>query len=61
MTTKTSAVPKPPAGLRKAGRALWTAVLTDFELTEHESVVLREACRIADSLDGCRRSSSRRG
>ncbi|MCW2763617.1 MAG: hypothetical protein JWR85_3818 [Marmoricola sp.] len=43
--------PSPPTGLRKAGRTLWTAVLTDYELTEHESVVLREACRTADSLD----------
>lgn len=43
--------PRPPAGLRKSGRALWSAVLDDFELTEHETVVLREACRTADSLD----------
>jgi hypothetical protein len=26
-------------------------VLTDFELDQHESVVLREACRTADALD----------
>lgn len=43
---------KPPTGLRRSGRALWRAVLADFELTEHETVVLREACRTADSLDG---------
>ena len=43
--------PKPPAGLRKSGRQLWTAVLTDFELTQHETVMLREACRTADALD----------
>jgi hypothetical protein len=30
---------------------LWKAVLTDFVLTEHETVVLREACRTADSID----------
>lgn len=50
-TTRPPGVPSPPAGLRKAGRTLWTAVMTDFELAEHESVVLREACRTADSLD----------
>lgn len=43
--------PRPPKGLRASGRALWKAVLDDFELTEHETVVLREACRTADSLD----------
>lgn len=45
------AVPRPPKGPRTSGRALWKAVLTDFVLAEHESVVLREACRTADSID----------
>jgi hypothetical protein len=31
---------------------LWRAVLRDYELDEHEVVILREACRTADSLDG---------
>ena len=44
-------VARAPAGLRASGRALWKAVLTDFELTEHEETVLREACRTADALD----------
>ncbi|MFW6776262.1 hypothetical protein ACOACO_18420 [Nocardioides sp. CPCC 205120] len=43
--------PRPPRGLRASGRELWKAVVTDFELTEHESTVLREACRTADSID----------
>lgn len=43
--------PKPPAGLRTSGRALWRAVLADYELDEHELVLLREVCRTADSLD----------
>lgn len=43
--------PKPPSGLRTSGRALWRAVLTDYDLDEHETVLLREACRTADSLD----------
>lgn len=42
---------KPPAGLRASGRELWRAVLKDFELTQHETVMLREACRTADALD----------
>lgn len=43
--------PKPPAGLRRSGRALWRAVLRDYELDEHEQTILRESCRTADSLD----------
>lgn len=44
--------PKPPRGLGTSGRALWRAVMTDYELTEHEATILREACRTADALDG---------
>ncbi|WP_270888623.1 terminase [Pedococcus sp. 5OH_020] len=45
-------IPRPPAGLRGSGRALWRAVLNHYELDEHETTILREACRTADSLDG---------
>jgi hypothetical protein len=45
-------VPKAPSGLKTSGRALWRAVLTDFVLDEHETTILREACRTADLLDG---------
>ncbi|HXH78172.1 hypothetical protein [Nocardioides sp.] len=51
MASNGPSAPKPPKGLGQSGRALWAAVLGDFELTEHETVVLREACRTADSLD----------
>lgn len=43
--------PAPPQELGKTGRALWQAVLADYELTEPEQVLLREACRTADSID----------
>lgn len=43
--------PSPPAGLKASGRALWRAVLADYELDEHETTILKEACRTADSLD----------
>ena len=43
--------PSAPSGLRRSGRALWRAVMSDFELDEHETTILREACRTADSLD----------
>lgn len=42
---------KPPSGLRKSGRALWRAVVADFDLDEHELQQLREACRTTDLLD----------
>lgn len=44
-------IPRPPAGLSKTGRALWRAVLTDFELDDHESAILTQACRLADLCD----------
>lgn len=40
-----------PEGLRESGRALWHALMADYDLGEHETTVLREACRTADSLD----------
>lgn len=43
--------PKPPTGLRRSGRALWRSVMRDYELDEHETTILREACRTLDSLD----------
>lgn len=43
--------PSPPAGLRRSGRALWRAVMAAYELDEHETTLLREACRTSDSLD----------
>ena len=42
---------KPPTGLKKSGRALWRAVLADFELAEHELQLLGTACRTADLCD----------
>jgi len=44
-------VPRPPAGLRKSGRDLWRAVQNDFELDEHESATLTQACRLTDLCD----------
>lgn len=48
-------VPRPPTGLKKSGRALWTAVLTEYELDEHESATLTQACRITDHCDALQR------
>ncbi len=41
-------LPAPPKGTRAAGRRLWRAVLTDYELAEHELTLLRQAVHVAD-------------
>jgi hypothetical protein len=42
--------PAPP-GLQLGGRAFWRAIVTEFELVDHELVILKEACRTIDLLD----------
>jgi hypothetical protein len=44
-------IPRAPDGAGAAGKRLWKAVLTDFELAEHEQVLLRQAVRVADLCD----------
>lgn len=46
-----SETPKPPTGTRAPGRRLWVSVLRDYELDEHETVLLVEAVRTVDLLD----------
>jgi hypothetical protein len=41
-------IPKPPEGLGAGGRRLWRAVLRDYELAEHEMLLLREAAFTSD-------------
>ncbi|ORV07918.1 P27 family phage terminase small subunit [Mycobacterium celatum] len=40
-----------PRGLRAAGKRLWRSVTRDFDLDDHEAMLLREACRTVDQLD----------
>ena len=47
-----TAIPRAPASSGAAGRRLWRAVLADFELAEHEQVLLRQACPVADVCEG---------
>jgi hypothetical protein len=42
-------LPRVPAGAGEAGRRLWRTVLGEFELAEHELVLLRQAVRVADT------------
>lgn len=44
-------IPTPPPGTKAAGRRLWRSVLADYELDEHETVLLRQAVRVADLCD----------
>jgi hypothetical protein len=47
----TDTAPKPPHDLQRSGRALWRAVLADFDLDEHERQLLHETCRTRDLCD----------
>jgi len=41
-------IPSAPRGAKTAGRRLWAAVLAEFDLAEHELVLLRQAVAVAD-------------
>lgn len=43
--------PKAPAGAGPAGAKLWREVLDEYELEQHELLLLREAVRTVDTLD----------
>lgn len=43
--------PRPPRGLKTAGKRLWIDVQGKYELEEHESALLLEMCRTADRLE----------
>ncbi|MER7459217.1 hypothetical protein [Micromonospora sp. NPDC126480] len=43
--------PAAPRGLGTAGRRLWKAVVEEFDLTEQELALLRQAARTADLCD----------
>lgn len=42
------AVPRPPKGLRAAGRRFWRSTTATFELEDHHQRLLEEACRTLD-------------
>lgn len=48
----TATPPRPPTGLRPAGRRLWKAVTSSYELEVHELEVLAMACQQADVVEG---------
>ncbi|MGY1633059.1 hypothetical protein ACI784_15260 [Geodermatophilus sp. SYSU D01186] len=43
--------PKTPPGTGPAGAKLWRTVLAEYELEEHELLLLREMVRTVDTLD----------
>ncbi len=47
----TRKAPNPPRGTGEAGAALWRAATAEFELDQHELLLLRECVRTADLLD----------
>lgn len=50
-----------PPGLSAAGKRLWLAVLSVYELDEHERGLLLVMCRTADRLDELDREVRREG
>lgn len=56
-----SKVPKPPAGTRSSGRRLWSSILEEYELEEHEVVLLKEMVRCVDLLDELAKIAQRDG
>ena len=50
-TPKRPKAPATPPGLASAGRRLWTSILEEFDLEEHERLLLLQACRCVDHLD----------
>jgi hypothetical protein len=42
--------PRPPQSLDQAGRSLWRAVTGTYDLAPHEAELLRQACRVVDTL-----------
>ncbi len=47
----TARKPSPPRVLARRGRALWRALHADLEFDAHESEIVLEACRTADTID----------
>lgn len=43
--------PKPPRGTKAGGKRLWSSIVADYELEEHELALLREMVRTVDMLD----------
>ena len=44
-------IPRAPQGAGAAGKRLWRSVTSEFDLAEHEQVLLRQAVRVADLCD----------
>jgi hypothetical protein len=53
--------PRPPKSLDVAGKRLWSAVTSEFDLGEHELVLLRQAAHVADLCDELQADVEREG
>lgn len=54
-------LPQVPVGLGERGRQFWVDTWADYELTDSEAVLLEEACRVLDRLDGLDATIRREG
>jgi hypothetical protein len=46
-----SRLPAPPRELGKAGREAWRTILTEYELTGADLLVVRQVCAMADQIE----------
>jgi hypothetical protein len=51
MTNTTPEVPDAPEGTGPAGLALWVSIMNRFELADHETSLLVQAVRVADTCE----------
>lgn len=61
MARKQSDLPLPAEGLAGSGLLLWTSVVKDFDLDEHELAVLRQACQTVSAIDALQARVDRDG
>ena len=54
-------LPAVPRGAKASGRRLWSSILREYELEEHELALLKEMVRTVDQLDGLHRIAERDG
>jgi hypothetical protein len=53
--------PSAPKGTKASGKRLWASILREYELEEHELVLLREMVRTVDQLDALQAITEREG
>lgn len=59
--TESTDIPKPPAGLGRAGKAVWLGIVESFDLDPRELMLLATAARQADLVEQLEKALERDG